>query len=356
MRGNSSIRAGNEPLFVVDGVQMSGVDTRPGANSGSIGDTPGMNPLDYLNPNDIASIQILKDASATAIYGSRGANGVIIISTKKGKLGAPSLEVNSSVGVSSILKKYDILSAGEYRSALSEYGLTAGDYGASVDAQEEILQNGITNNHSVAINGGNEDGSYRISLGYLDQDGIVKNNNLRRLSASFGGGYQLLDNKRLGFDFNLLASQTRENGPAITTNADFRGSLIGNALQWNPTQAIYNADGSPVIIPAFGNFTNPIALLDAYKDISNTVDIIASISPSYKLTNDLTYRFTYSITHGSGDRKAQLASWINVQDVEGRGIAGTSEKKVTNQILTHTLTYDHHLTAQLNLNAVAGFE
>jgi iron complex outermembrane receptor protein len=356
IRGNSSIRAGNQPLYVVDGVQMSGASSSPGANSASIGDTPGLNPLNYLNPNDISSIQVLKDASSTAIYGSRGANGVIIITTKKGRVGSPSLDVNSSVGFSSVLKKYDVLSADEYRSALTEYNLTTGDYGSSVDAQDEIFQTGRTDNHSIALNGGNSDGSYRISLGYLNQEGVVRNNELRRLSANLGGGYQLLENKRLGIDFNLFTSQTREDGPAITTNADFRGSLIGNALQWNPTHKLYNDDGSPVILPAFGNFTNPVALLDAYEDQSNTVDLIASISPSYKLTDDLTYRLTYSITHGTGRRAAQFASWINVQDVEGRGIAGISDKTVTNQILTHTLNYNHNITSGLNLDAVLGFE
>ncbi len=357
IRGNSSIRTGNQPLFVVDGVQMSGGSSSPsGANGASMGDTPGLNPLNYLNPSDIASMQVLKDASATAIYGSRGANGVIIITTKKGKLGSPTIDVNTSVGFSTVLHKYNVLSASEYRAALSEYGLTTGDYGASVDAQDAILQTGMTNNHSIAINGGNENGSYRISLGYLDQEGIVKNNDIRRLSASLGGGFQFLDNKRLGLDFNLITAQTRQDGPPITSNADFRGSLIGNALQWNPTHKLYNDDGSPVILPAFGNFTNPVALLDAYKDQTNSVDIIASISPSYKITDDLVYRLTYSVTNGIGSRRAQIASWINVQDVEGRGVAGIWDKRITNQILTHTLSYTHDITSKINLNAVAGFE
>ncbi len=356
IRGNSSIRAGNQPLFVVDGVQMTGNSSRPGAETGDLGGTPGLNPLNYINPNDIASMQILKDASATAIYGSRGANGVIIITTKKGRKGSPSIDINTSVGFSSILNKYEVLTADEYRAALTEYGLTSGDYGSSVDAFDAILQTGITNNHSFAINGGNSDGSYRISVGYLNQEGIIKENELRRLSANLAGGFQFLENKRLGVDFNILTSQTRENGPAISTNAGFRGSLIGNALQWNPTQDLYNADGTPVLIPAFGNFTNPVALLDAYDDQSNTVDIIASVSPSYKLTDDLTYRLSYSITHGAGDRRTQFASWINIQDIENRGLAGISEKKTSNQILTHTLNYVKDISAKVNLNAVLGFE
>lgn len=356
IRGNSSIRTGNQPLYVVDGVQLTGNSPKPGSFGGELGSTPDINPLSFLNSNDIESMQILKDASATAIYGSRGANGVIIITTKKGRKGAPTIDFNTSVGFSSILNKYDVLDGAAYRAAIAEYGLSSGDFGDNVDAMDEILQTGLTNNHSIAINGGNEDGSYRMSLGYLNQEGIVKANELRRLSANLSGGYKLLDNKRLGIDFNMVAAHTKEDGPAITTNAGFRGSLIGNALQWNPTHRLYNEDGTPVIIPEFGDFTNPVALLDAYSDVGNLLNIIGSISPSYKLTDDLTYRFSYSINHAAGDRRAQLARWINVTGIQDRGIAGIFNENNTNQILTHTLNWETDISSSLNLNAVIGYE
>jgi len=187
IRGTSSIRAGNNPLFVVDGIQLSGGSTKPGVNSGDLGSTAGSNPLNYLNPSDIESIQVLKDASATAIYGSRGANGVIIITTKRGKAGTPTVQFNTSVGGSSILKEYDVLSGDEYRSALSSYGLTNGDYGSNVDAMGEILQTGIVQNHSIAVSGGSDGGTYRIGLSYLDQEGIIKTNGLRRINANING-------------------------------------------------------------------------------------------------------------------------------------------------------------------------
>ena len=356
IRGNSSIRTGNQPLYVVDGVQLTGNSTKPGGLTGELGTGAEVNPLSYLNAHDIESMQILKDASATAIYGSRGANGVIIITTKKGRKGTPTLDFNTSLGFSSILKKYDVLTADEYRAALDEYDLTSGDYGDDVDAFDEILRTGLVNNHSVALNGGNDDGSYRISLGYLNQEGIIKENDLRRLSATISGGFSFLENKRLGLDFNLITSNTRDNGPAITTNAGFRGSLIGNALQWNPTHRIYNEDGTPVAVPEFGDFLNPVQLLAGYKDVSNTVDVIASVAPSYKLTDNLTYRLAYSITHGTGVRRAQMSRSTNVDGVEGRGIAGIFEENNTNQILTHTLNWVTDISAALNLNAVLGFE
>ena len=359
IRGNSSVRAGNQPLFVVDGVQLTGASTSPNVSGiADVGNNAATNPLNYLNPSDIESIQVLKDASATAIYGSRGANGVIIITTKKGKSGDPQIQFNTSLGFSSILNEYEILNASEYRAALADYGLSAsGDYGSDVNAMDEILRTGLTNNHNVSISGGGTNGTYRVSLGYFDQGGIIKENNLNRLTANISGSYKFLESKRFKLDFNLIASRTKNQSPAISTNAGFQGSLIGAALQWNPTHPIYNADGSPIIKPGFGNDRiNPVALLDAYSDQSNATDIIASVSPSYQLTDNLTYKLDYALTEGMGIRRAYVASWINQQAIENRGVAFVGNQRNRNQILTHTLNYIQDLTSSLSMNAVVGYE
>jgi iron complex outermembrane receptor protein len=136
----------------------------PAGNGGDFGNDGG-NPLNFINPNDIASMEILKDASATAIYGSRGANGVILISTKKGKSGTPTVDVSASVGASNVLKKLEVLDAGEYRKALRDYSITGGDFGGDVDAFDAITRTAITQNYNVAVGGGTENGRYRISAG-----------------------------------------------------------------------------------------------------------------------------------------------------------------------------------------------
>ena len=187
-------------------------------------------------------MDVLKDASATAIYGSRGANGVVIITTKKGQSGVPKIEFNAGVGVSSLLKRLDVLDAGEFKAASAKYSLTGGDFGDDVDALDEILQNGLTQNYNVGITGGNESGRYRISLGVLDQEGIVKESGFTKYTASISGAYRFLESKRLGFDFNLITTSTSTNSAPISNNAGFQGSLVGNALQWNPT---HNLDWSP---------------------------------------------------------------------------------------------------------------
>lgn len=358
IRGNSSVRAGNQPLFVVDGVQLTGASSRPGVSGiADVSNNAATNPLNYLNPSDIESIQVMKDASATAIYGSRGSNGVILITTKKGRSGDPTIQFNTSLGFSSILNEYDILNASEYRSALADYGQTSGDFGSDVNAMDEILRTGMTNNHNVSISGGGNNGTYRVSMGYFDQEGIIKENSLNRLTANLSGNYKFFDSKRFQLAFNLIASRTNDQSPAISTNAGFQGSLIGAALQWNPTHPLYEADGSPVIKPGFGNDRiNPVALLDAYNDRSTATDIIASISPSYKLTDNLTYKLDYALTEGTGIRRAYVASWINQQAIENRGVGYVGNRRVKNQILTHTLNLNQELTSSLNLNAVVGYE
>ncbi|MCB0595345.1 MAG: SusC/RagA family TonB-linked outer membrane protein [Lewinellaceae bacterium] len=359
IRGNSSVRAGSTPLYVVDGVPLDGRSPRPSVSKdndvNNVGDSPASNPLNFINPNDIASIEVLKDASATAIYGSRGANGVIIITTKRGRSGDPSIDFSFSAGASSILKKYDVLSASEYRNALNQYGITTGDAGGDVNAFDEILRTGITQNYNFSIGGGSDRGNYRVSAGYLDQEGIIKETGLKKYTGSINGSYKFL-NDRLSVDFNLLASHTTENIEAAGSNADFRGNLISQALVWNPTDPLTNPDGSPKT-SNFGESTiNPLAMLDAYDDVSEITTILGSISPSFKIADGLEYRFLYSINHGLGVRRTQVKSFINLETILDRGFAKVANNALTTQQYTHTLSYNADLTSAVSLNAVVGYE
>ncbi|WP_333801958.1 TonB-dependent receptor plug domain-containing protein, partial [Sphingobacterium multivorum] len=163
IRGNSSIRASNNPLFVLDGVPMSGNSPLPEGRGGFSSDRG--NPLTYLNPGDIASMDILKDASATAIYGSRGANGVVIISTKRGKVGQPEVSVGASAGVSTMREYPDVLDAARFREALKYYTpseVANADFGGNEDAFKAITRKAITQNYYADVAGGTEHGKYRL--------------------------------------------------------------------------------------------------------------------------------------------------------------------------------------------------
>lgn len=359
IRGSSSIRSGNQPLFVIDGVPLSGGSARPGSQGGDFGNDAG-NPLNYINPNDIASIEILKDASATAIYGSRGANGVIIINTKRGKSGAPTLDVSASSGISSVLKKPEILDANEYRQALKDANppLTSGDYGANVDAFDEISRTGLTQNYNTAVSGGTENGRYRLSVGYLDQNGIIKNSELKKITANLNTSFKFLESKKLGLDINILTTQTNENIAPISAFVGFTGNIISQALQWNPTHPLIKPGTDSVWIHHnLGNTTiNPLASLRYFEDKAKVTTIIASVSPSYKITNDLEYKFLYSVNRQVGNRKGEVNRLYNLEGIENQGAAFVRNQEQTNSQITNTLNFNKQVTSDLNINALLGHE
>ena len=370
IRGNASVRSGNQPLFVIDGIPLDGRSARPSVDinlTDAPGRTPDANPLNFINPNDIASIDVLKDASATAIYGSRGANGVVLITTKKGLSGQSKIDFSTSAGISNVLKKYDVLTASEYVTTLGKYGLPtsvytpavpSANFGSSVDAMDEISQTGISQNYNVAIGGGNENGKYRISAGYQNLEGIIKSSGFKKYTANITTSFRFLDSKKLGLDINVLGSQTTEDIAPIANTSGFTGSLISQAVSWNPTHPLRNPDGTVWIKDAaIGNTTiNPLTTLEAYSDISNLTGILASISPSYKFTDDLEYRFLYSINHSVGVRRTSLRSYINIQSIEGRGWANYGNNELTTQLAQHTLNYNKKLSSSFNLTALVGYE
>lgn len=355
IRGNSSIRAGNNPLFVLDGIPLSGTSARPGGSGGF--STDGGNPLTYLNPGDIASMDILKDASATAIYGSRGANGVVIITTKRGKSGEPALNVGASSGISNLLKKPDVLTAAQYREAVKTYtpdDVATSDFGSDADAFKAITRSALTQNYYGDITGGTENGRYRLSAGFLDQQGIIKTSELKKYTANFSSSFKFLENKRLGLDFNLLVTQTNENLAPIDVGVGFTGNIISQALQWNPTRSLYDNNGNPTYVSS--TQINPLTSLNAYKDRAVVNTIVASVAPSYKITDDLEYKFIYSVTRQTGSRTGRYITGMIDSSQIDNGMAFIGNNSETDQQLTQTLSYNKQVTEDLNINAVAGYE
>ncbi|GAB3022002.1 TonB-dependent receptor [Niabella terrae] len=355
IRGNSSIRAGNNPLFVLDGIPLSGNSARPGGSGGFGSD--GGNPLNYLNPEDIASIDILKDASATAIYGSRGANGVVIINTKRGISGDPTVRISTSVGASSVIKTMDVLSADEFREALEVYtpgDAATADLGGNVNAFDAITRVGITQNHNASISGGTDRGRYRLSLGYLNQDGIIENSNLKKYTANLNSSFKFLESKKLGLDLNLFFTQTNERIAPIDVGVGFEGNLISQALNWNPTRPLRDENGDLTWVSA--NVINPLATLQAFKDLATVNTIIVNVAPSYKITDFLEYKLAYSLTRQTGLRTGMYDRLLINPTHTEKGMAFVGNNSNTDQQLTHTLSFNKDIATDLNLNAVAGYE
>ncbi len=358
IRGTASVRSGSNPLIVVDGVPLSGGSGRPGLGFANVGASPAGNPLNFINPSDIVSMDVLKDASAAAIYGSRGANGVILITTKRGQSGQPTLDFNYTVGTSKLMRQLDVLNGDEYRAALTKYGLTTGNYGANVNAVDEIMRNGSMQNISIAAGGGNESAKVRLSASYLKDQGIIKESDLTKYTVGLNGSFKFLESKKLTLDVNIQTAQVRENVVPITSDAGFEGNLLGQALQWNPTHPLRDPAGNLIKEPAFGvTSINPLWFLEMYEDKVNTSNILASISPSYKFNKNLEYKFLYSVNQSNGTRNAMIGRGLsNIPNYKDRGAAQVSQAMDRVQQFSHTINFNKELNEKLNLNAVAGYE
>jgi iron complex outermembrane receptor protein len=355
IRGNSSIRASQSPLYVVDGVPLDGGTARPNFN-GAFGTTAGSNPLLFIDPNDIAQIDVLKDASSAAIYGSRGANGVIVITTKKGTAGAMKVEagVNYSVPIG-YMKKFEVLDASQFRSALTKYGVpTTFDGGANVDALDEITQHKIAQNYSLAFSGGNDVGRFRASLLSSTTPGFLIGSQLDKYIGTFGGQYKFLD-QRLTLDFNLIAANYTEQVAAVSNQVGSTGNIISSALSWNPTVAFRDKNGLYVLNS--NGTANPLAINEAYSDKSNVSEFLGNISAAYKIISNLEYKFLYGINHGTGQRKVNFEGFlVGFPNLSGEGNAAILNQRLTSQTFTHTLNYRTALTKNLNLDALLGYE
>ncbi len=326
IRGNSALSGTGQPLYVVDGVPLDGRSLQAGNNA-----------LNFLNPSDIASIDVLKDASATAIYGSRAAYGVVIINTKKGQTGPTKLDVAASTGVSSVLKKIRVLNADEYRDAINYYGVdNSFDKGATVDATNEIVRNALQQNYSIAGSGGNENGTYRFSAGFLNQDGIVISTGFKKYNADISANFKLLTSKKLGLDFHLNSSQYIQDGNFLANGND---GIIQNALTWNPTDSLKNPDGSVKIAP--GGSVNPLALSKFARDNLKVTTLFGSVSPYYKFSDWLEYKLLVSIYYSSGISRSSLNQALSVYPLYPTdGAASISSNELTTEQITNTLEFN----------------
>ena len=379
IRGTSSIRGNNDPLYVVDGVPLDGGGTS-GGMSGIEGSTTPKNPLMFLNPNDIESVSILKDASSAAIYGSRGANGVIIITTKSGKGRAGAFSFSSNTSVSWAANRYDLLNAQDFLQAVKKANIDAGtspadaaiavlavDKGASNDWQDEIFRTGISQNYNLSWGFSNKGTSLRLSGSYDNQEGIIKNSELQRATGRANFTQKFLANDRLKIEGMVSYGNVKNKYAPNSNNAGYQGSLIGAAIAYNPTYPIFGADGH-YYDPGDGN-RNPVEMLAYFDDKDNINRFLANISASFDITSGLIYKATYGYDNSKSLRKSfadpRLSSAVaggttNVFGVDyGNGISGNGRAVYQNNhqntnLVEHTLTYNKTFGIH-DINAVAGY-
>jgi len=280
IRGGASLNANNDPLIVIDGVPVDN-NNLPGS----------ANLLNTINPNDIESMSVLKDASATALYGSRASNGVIIITTKKGTKGKIRFNFNTQVSAGMVGKKVDVLSADEIRTIINADAAAPGGTNtfknllgtANTDWQDEIYQTAIGNDNNISASGAFKNIPFRVSLGYLTQDGILKTNHFNRLSTSLNLSPKFF-NDHLAVNLNLKYANTK--------NSFADEGAVGSAASFDPTQEVTNGSkwggyfewlqpgtSNPIDLST----RNPLALLKLRDNTSKVNRIVGSVQLDYKL-------------------------------------------------------------------------
>jgi len=275
IRGQTSISGNQAPLFVVDGVA-----------------TTNASQFQNLSPSDIESYDVLKDASATAIYGSRGANGVVIVTTKKGHAAKTTIDYNAYIGVSNQVKYWDLLNASEYLTAISSIknvNVSTYNKGANTDWQRAINRTGLTHSNNLALSGGTKDFNYRASINYENQQGIIINNGKRQLGLRFNAEQKALDDK-LDVTFNISNTTVyRDELPDFNTIQYY----IFNAP---PTYPIYNADGSYNSFTDY-NLANPVEHLKQTYNVQTSYQTLANATANYNLFSNVKVGVTGILIH-----------------------------------------------------------
>lgn len=352
IRGNNSIRSNNNPLFVVDGVPLT-TSGAPAPGNIAFGSGAPRNPLSFLNPSDIESMSILKDASATAIYGSRGANGVIIITTKSGRGGAKGRwEVNTTVSASQAASEYDLLSAPEYLEALALPRIgndpIALNFGNNNDFQNFYTRGSASTRNDVSYSRSYPGGNVRASFGYSNLNGIVKNTSQERITGRVNAQHRFFDDK---LKLSVQASISRVNDEAAPTSgeAGSTGDLVGASITANPTWPM------SIAFDPGSNLFNPANLLEYYLSESRTNRFLVNASAEYQVIPELSGKVTFGYDKGEAETISAFSSdVVGVNRVTGNGQGSYNTFDQDNTLVEANLRFQKDF-GNVNLDVVGGY-
>ena len=375
IRGGNSVNASNEPLYVVDGFIYF---KDASSNSTGLGSIEGsLNPLATINPNDIESIEVLKDISATAIYGSRGANGVILITTKKGKQGEKKASINYgySLGFSNVAKKLDLMNAAEWAQFQKTYYNNKGGYtdeqiaalGKGTNWQDAVLRTALQQSHELSINGGTDKGRYAFSANYTDQDGIILNSGFQRYNFHTNAEWDLL--KNLKFGVNATYGRSKQSGLTTSEKQVFNSSPFSAgitnsfvyALLTPPVVPVYNADGSY-------NFKNPYeyayfaigdhasnAVYDLKESVAENINnyLLSNVWATYKL-GDVTLKAAVGLNSEKLTQNYFSGAYTSL-GLANEGIGGVGHRQTDTWQQEYTATYNKDINDNHHIDALAGY-
>ena len=396
VRGVSSITGGNQPLYVVDGFPI--VSENSGSDMSSFGsstftsagmaknNTNRINPLSSINPSDIESIEILKDASATAIYGSRGANGVIIITTKRGSSKKAQITADVSYGVQEVSHKLDMMTSQEYAEYVAEgrdnaWVFSGGAPGApnslrpasqqvrpefrtpssittNTDWQDVIFRIAPVKNYQLSANGGSEKTKFFLSAGYFNQEGIVLTSDYKRFNMRSNIDAQITDKIKIGSSI----SGSYGYGRFANTEGHYGdGGILDMALAASPTIPIYDTLGNPYFSQAdvtdgLGWLANPLSVLNGYSDNRKVADILFNNFVEYKILDGLTFKSSIGIKYATSSIRLWRSSAVpNYTSLNYPSTAGTTKSQNINWLNENTLIYKHTFNKVHNFDALIGY-
>ena len=332
IRGSSSINASSDPIFVIDG--FVGGQLPP--------------------PEDIESIEVLKDASATAIYGSRGANGVIMVTTKKGKAGKSRVELNTSYSSQEEINRLQLLNADQYTAYMKEILPNYVSPGGNTDWQDAIFKPGAIQNHQLSFSGGNQAVKYYVSGSLFDQKGIIIGTNFKRYSLTNNLSFKV--NEKVQIDLNVLAQSAARTGTRTQEGSGGANSAgaVSSAFKFMPNQNIYNKDGSYTIALQGDPIDNPFAIVNELQDESVTDRLQANFSADFQLLKSLKFRTTLGAATSN-----QRAGFFEPTTLnQGKSIGGDASlngNKSLNIINENYLNYSQTIGRNHDINVLAGY-
>ena len=357
IRGAGSITGGSQPLYVVDGLPIDNTAPVTGSGRNYVTSNSVRSPLNSINPSDIESIEILKDASATAIYGSRGANGVVMITTKKGKSGGVKINYSGEFGLQNVANKLQVLTAKDYMSVLNDIiskgGGTAAEKVTEIqeggtDWQNEIYRtNAQIQNQNLSLSGGNDKSTYFVGLNLFDQQGVVKTSDLKRYTARINTTNVV--SEKFDFGLNLTTSYIQDDFAPEGNGFNENSGAIYAAINFDPTLSIKNPSTGRYQTSPFITTDNPLAILNGKRAASVGYRTMGTMFGNYKVIPGLVAKLNV----GGDVQSQQRDVYVDRSTIDGLAAGGSASilnGKVSNYLFEGTLTYnkkigEHHFTA-----------
>jgi TonB-linked SusC/RagA family outer membrane protein len=359
IRGVSSITAGNDPLYVVDGMPVNSLAPVSASGDQFPSNPNPRNPLNSLNPSDIESIEILKDASATAIYGSRGSNGVVLITTRKGVQGKLKIGYNGYYGTQEVANSLDLLTGDDYKRVLNEIIDAGGGVPServvndvvNTDWQQELFRKARIQSHDLTFSGGKDNTKFYASLGFFDQQGVLLNSGTKRYTAKFNLENSVAKKYAFGISFNTSYISDKYNSTGIGVNEN--GSALYTATYYDPTYPVYDADGSYYRSPFMATIDQPVLLINGQYANSDAFRTFGNVYGEYFFVPSLSLK----LRMGGDVNISQRNTWVDPSTILGKpfgGVASINTGNANYYMGEATLNYNGSIGREQDITGLLG--